>query len=102
MTGRVKACDPPHLLTFSWLEPSGQASEVTFELTEQGSEVQLVLTHRDLGNLDEMIGVAAGWHTHVGILVDILNDRKSPKFWATLMELEEKYAERITEDDVVR
>jgi hypothetical protein len=29
-----------------------------------------------------MINVAGGWHTHLGILVDRLNERVPPPFWS--------------------
>src|SRR5688500_3227888 len=44
-SGRVLACQPPRLLTITW-EDDG--SEVSFELSPQGKEVKLVLTHRKL------------------------------------------------------
>lgn len=100
MKGRITQCNPPNLLSFEWFEPTGEATEVTFELSPRGEEVHLLLTHRDLRKRDEMIGVSAGWHTHLGILVDQLRDRKSPPFWATLVALEDEYDKRITDKDV--
>jgi hypothetical protein len=88
-------------LRFDWFEPSGETTEVTFELTARDDEVHLLLTHRNLGSRDEMIGVAAGWHTHVGILIDRLHERKSPPFWATLVALETEYGKRISDNDVM-
>ena len=46
--GRITRCNPPRLLSYTWSEPAGE-SEVTFELTPQGEDVLLVLTHRRLG-----------------------------------------------------
>src|SRR5918994_1998641 len=48
--GHITRCDPPRVLSYTWDEQSGVASEVTFELTRQGEEVLLVLTHRRLGD----------------------------------------------------
>jgi len=94
-SGRVTRCEPPHLLSFTWGEEQGDESEVTFELADRGGEVLLVLTHRRLRNRSEMIGVASGWHVHVGILIDQLNGRASKPFWSTLEKLEAEYDKRL-------
>ena len=47
-------------------------SVATFELSERGSEVLLVLTHRKLANRGVLVGVAAGWNVHLAILEDRL------------------------------
>jgi uncharacterized protein YndB with AHSA1/START domain len=94
-TGRVIRCEPPNVLTFSWMEEYGDESEVTFELAARGKDVLMVLTHRRLRNRSDMIGVAAGWHAHVGILIDKLNGRQPKPFWATHLKLEEEYDQRF-------
>lgn len=91
MDGRVTACEPPTLLSYTWSESSGSASEVTFELSAKKDDVVLVLTHRRLANREEMLGVAAGWHTHLDILADRLAGRTPPGFWATHTRLEHEY-----------
>jgi uncharacterized protein YndB with AHSA1/START domain len=93
--GRVTRCDPPRLLSYTWNESAGSDSEVTFELTPKGDDVRMVLTHRRLGSRDAMLSVASGWHAHVGFLIDVLNDREPPDFWATHARLETDYAKRI-------
>ena len=93
--GRVTRCDPPRLLAYTWDEQSDVASEVTFELTPQGEDVLLVLTHRRLGNRATMISYAGGWHTHLGILLDHLNGREPRPFWSTHARLEAKYERRL-------
>lgn len=95
-TGRVTICRSPTLLSYTWGEPSGAHSEVSFELTAQGDQVQLVLTHRRLGTREEIISVAAGWHTHLGILSDRLNGRAPAGFWTTHTRLEEEYSSRVS------
>jgi uncharacterized protein YndB with AHSA1/START domain len=89
-TAQVMRCEPPRLLSHSWAD----GSEVTFELTEQGEGVLLVLTHRRL-TPTEMLSVAGGWHTHLGILVDHLNGRTPQPFWSTHARLETEYERRI-------
>jgi uncharacterized protein YndB with AHSA1/START domain len=43
--GVVTRCEPPRVLSFTWSEADTPHSEVTFELTPQGEQVRLVLTH---------------------------------------------------------
>jgi len=95
-TGRVTQWEPPRLLSYTWGEADGSESEVTFELTPREDKVLLVLTHRRLGDdRDMLVGVAAGWHTHLGILVELLNGRPAYRFWVEHMQKEEEYEERI-------
>jgi uncharacterized protein YndB with AHSA1/START domain len=94
-TGRITRCDPPRLLSYTWNEQSGMNSEVTFELTPRGSEVVLVLTHRNLTDRANMISVAGGWHAHIGILIDHLNGRAPPGFWSAHARLEKEYDKRL-------
>jgi uncharacterized protein YndB with AHSA1/START domain len=96
--GRVTRCDPPRLLSYTWgSEPD--ASEVTFELTPQGKDVLLVITHRRLADRGTMVSVASGWHTHLGILKDLLNRGKPRPFWATKIRMEEEYEKRVASPD---
>ncbi|HEX7718539.1 MAG TPA: SRPBCC family protein [Woeseiaceae bacterium] len=95
MQGRITACEPPYSLAYTWSESAGEYSEVAFELSERGTEVMLVLTHRRLVNREELLGVSAGWHTHLDILVDRLSGRTSPGFWRTHTRLEAEYVRRI-------
>jgi uncharacterized protein YndB with AHSA1/START domain len=94
--GRVTRFEPPRLLSHSWGEAAGEASEVTFELTPRGEQVRLVLTHRRIAP-SEMLSVAGGWHTHLGILVDHLNGRTPQPFWSAHARLESEYERRIAD-----
>jgi uncharacterized protein YndB with AHSA1/START domain len=93
--GRITRCDPPRVLSFTWNEDAGSVSEVTFELSARGAEVLLVLTHRRLGDRTAMLSVASGWHAHLGILIEHLNDREPGPFWSTYTRLEEQYQCRL-------
>jgi uncharacterized protein YndB with AHSA1/START domain len=84
---RITACEPPRVLSFTW----GSAGEVRFELTEQGSEVLLVLTHRRLPDRGAMVNVASGWHAHLGILCDRLNGLEPRGFWSAHAAAEVQY-----------
>jgi uncharacterized protein YndB with AHSA1/START domain len=95
MSGRVTQYDPPRLLSYTWGEDSGEESEVTFELTPRDNEVLLVVTHRRLATRDDMASVAGGWHTHLGILIDVLNGRTPPGFWTAHSRIEGEYQRRF-------
>lgn len=93
-TGTVTRCEPPNVIAHTWTF-KGKDSEVCYELTEQGDKVLLVLTHTRLATEDEVLGVCGGWHTHLDILVDVLEGREPKAFWKTYTPLEEEYTERL-------
>lgn len=70
--GNVEDYDPPHVLSYTWREfdetgTEKPASLVRFELSAQGDNVRLVLTHRKLSQ-NEMAGFGAGWDSHLQYL----------------------------------
>jgi uncharacterized protein YndB with AHSA1/START domain len=89
--GRVTRCDPPRVLSYTW----GEHSEVTFELSPQGDDVLLVLTHRRLPDRTAMVMVGSGWHAHLAILLDRLSGREPRSFWSTHGRLEAEYERRL-------
>jgi uncharacterized protein YndB with AHSA1/START domain len=91
MRGRITACEPPRLLSFTF----GDAGEVTFELSPRGNDVLLVLTHRELKDRAMMVSVASGWHSHLAILIDNLNGVAPRPFWTTHAKMEAEYETRI-------
>lgn len=95
-TGHVTRIERERLISYTWNEHDGVSSEVTFELTPRGDKVLLVVTHSRLASRSDMVSVASGWHTHLGILMDQLEDREPRPFWTTLTELEKQYEERIS------
>ncbi|MBI3884128.1 MAG: SRPBCC family protein [Opitutae bacterium] len=88
--GRVLRCEPPRLLAYTF---GSDDSEVTFELTPQGREVLLVLTHRTRGAEEQadLTNYAAGWHTHLTLLIALLENSPRPPFWATHARLVAEY-----------
>lgn len=96
LIGRITACDPPRLLSYTWPgeSPEGE-TEVTFELTPLDDKVLLTLTHRRLADRAEFISAAGGWHTHLDILVDHLEGKTPKPFWSTHTQFEEEYETRI-------
>ena len=101
LVGQVTRCEPPRLLAFTWEMDEGardgSGSEVTFELTP-GAEgvVQLLLRHVRLGeDRDRLTSVAAGWHTHVGLMIAQLRGEAPGPFWSTHARLEAAYAAQL-------
>ena len=88
--GRVLRCEPPRLLVYTF---GSDDSEVTFELTPQGKQVLLVLTHRTRGDEEraELTNYASGWHTHLTHLIALLEGEPRPPFWATHAKLLAEY-----------
>ncbi len=95
MKATITHCEPPHLLGYTWGARGDALSEVVFELSEQGTEVLLVLTHHRLPDQNELLGVSGGWHTHLDILAEHLNGRVSPEFWDKHATLSAEYKERM-------
>jgi uncharacterized protein YndB with AHSA1/START domain len=95
MQGTVTRCEPPRVLSYTWGDAE-EDSEVVFELFPvEGGEVKLVVTQRRLRSREGMANVAAGWHAHLGILLDRLEGRAPRGFWSTHGRLEAEYAERL-------
>jgi len=93
MKGTILRCEPPRLLSFQWT--NAEDSEVTFDLTERGTDVQLVLTHRRLVSRDLIESVSGGWHTHLAVLIAQLNGTPTPPFWSTKVRLDGEYNDRL-------
>jgi uncharacterized protein YndB with AHSA1/START domain len=94
MPGTVLRWEPPCVLSYTFDEDS----DVTFELTAKGKNVQLVLTHRARGeDLPFISGYASGWHTHFAILIALLEGTPPPPFWATHKRLKADYAKAYAE-----
>jgi len=97
MLGRITRFEPPRLLSYSWQEGPGPASEVSFELTPKGDAVLLVLTHHRLADRAAMIDVAGGWHAHLDVLAERLSDREPRAFWTIFGEIGGQYDGRLAD-----
>jgi len=98
MEVEVTQCEPPRRLAFSWMEDgTGKGSEVAFDLTPQGEEVRLLVTHRRLNSDEERANVSGGWHVHLSILTALLTGDTPPPFWAMHGRLEAMY-QKMLED----
>ena len=92
--GKVQRCEPPHVLEHTW-EFGTESSVVCYELTEQGDKVKLVLTHRRLESRNTVLDVSGGWHTHLNLLVDVLDGRPPRPFYKMQLQYEREYGERL-------
>jgi uncharacterized protein YndB with AHSA1/START domain len=91
MDGEIIAIDAPRMLTMTF----GEHSEVTYELTGQSNGgVLLTLTHRKL-TAGDLKNVSPGWHAHLALLADRLNNREPGDFWAMWLEARKHYAEKF-------
>jgi uncharacterized protein YndB with AHSA1/START domain len=94
-SGTVTRWEPPYAVSHTWDFGDEESSEVCYELEEVGDKVRLVLTHRRLESRDTILDVSGGWHTHLDILVDVLEGREPRPFWKTHTTLEAEYTERL-------
>ena len=92
--GRVTRCEPPHVLHHTW-EFGEENSEVCYELTEEGDKVRLVLIPRRLETPQIVLDVSGGWHTHLNILVDVLEEKKLRPFYKMQEQYGSEYRERL-------
>ncbi|MGA2228261.1 MAG: SRPBCC family protein [Syntrophobacteraceae bacterium] len=89
--GRITELDPPRKIAFTW-EGSG---EVSFELEPKGEEVLLTVIHRRLPDRESLLGVGAGWHMHLDVLVARLTGKEPAPFWDGWSRLREEYDRRM-------
>ena len=96
---RLLRCDPPRTLIITWSDGADGESQVAFELSPEGDQVRLVLTHTRLANDDVLRSVAKGWHTHLAVLEEKLNGRKPKAFWTLRAAVNDVYDRRISGSD---
>lgn len=90
LQSRIILVKPLQQLTIAW-----QEGVVTFLLEKRGARVLLTVTHTGLKQRETRTQVAAGWHTHLDILVAISDGNAGPSFWSTWNRLQKTYAERL-------
>jgi uncharacterized protein YndB with AHSA1/START domain len=87
--GVVTRWDPPRALAYTWNQPGLPESEITFELTPQGDETLLVLTHRRIAKERHMF--AAGWHAHLDLFATRLKGGERGDFIGQYKSLLKEY-----------
>ena len=91
MQSRITELDPPRKLAIAW-DGSG---DVSFELEPKGNEVLLTVIHRRLPNRATLLGVGAGWHMHLDVLVARVTGKDPEPFWDGLSRLRKEYDRRM-------
>jgi uncharacterized protein YndB with AHSA1/START domain len=81
--GVITAYEPPRRLTWTWPQPDGSESVVSFELEPDGAGCRLTLTEGAL-TFSQRAGNAAGWHAHLQAMEDAMEGRRTP--WATMLQ----------------
>ncbi|MDT0676963.1 SRPBCC family protein [Autumnicola musiva] len=93
LEGEIIEMQQEQLLSFTW---SGN-SLVNFKLFRTKDLTQLYLTHTGLAkDRDTLIAVCAGWHTHLNILSDRLENMEPKGFWSVFNKLEAEYSDRLS------
>lgn len=95
MVGKIIALDPPNVLAYEWPSESGDSTLVTIRLSTRGKDTLLHLTHERLVSSDFQRGAAAGWHAHLDLLSDLMNDEPARDFWIHYSQLQSDYDRRI-------
>src|SRR5690606_2277346 len=96
VTVRVTRCEAPRLLGITWPgETPEEESEVVFELSSQGDDVLLVLTHGQLPGESERADVSSGWHIHTAILHARLAGNTPLPLWTARDLLAAHYKKRL-------
>jgi len=90
--GAVSFLEPLRTLAYSWNdEASKLQSNVCFQVSADGDQTTLVVTHSQLPQ-DRLHEVMAGWHTHLDILKARLADVVPPSFRKRYREVLQTYA----------
>ncbi len=91
MQSRIVEVDPPRKLVFTW----NNSGDVSFELEQKDNEVLLTVTHRRLPDRPMLVKVAAGWHTHLDVLVARASGKQPEPFWDVWSRLKDEYDRRL-------
>jgi uncharacterized protein YndB with AHSA1/START domain len=91
MQSRITELDPPRKLAIAW----AGSGDVSFELEPKGNEVLLTVIHRRLPDRATLLGVGAGWHTHLDLLVAHTIGKKAEPFWDVWSRVRKEYDRRM-------
>ena len=91
MQSRIIELDPPRKLVIAW----GASGDVSFELEQKGNQVLLTLTHRRVPDRGTLLGVGAGWHMHLDVLVARATGKEPEPFWDGWSRLRSEYDRRM-------
>jgi uncharacterized protein YndB with AHSA1/START domain len=88
---RIIEADPPRKLAFVFAEHGN----VSIELAERGDRVLLTLIHSRIPDRSTTLGVSAGWHAHLDILVARVSGTEPEPFWDHWRRLKTEYEQRL-------
>lgn len=91
MQSKILELDPPRRIVFSF----GNNGDVSIDLEPKGQEVLLTLVHRRLPDRPTLLRVAAGWHSHLDVLVARSSGKEPATFWDGMIRLLDDYDKRI-------
>ncbi len=91
MPTRILELDAPRHIVFTF----GNNGDVTIDLEPKGSDVLLTLVHRRLPDRPTLLRVAAGWHSHLDVLVARASGKEPAAFWDGMLGLLDDYDKRI-------
>ena len=91
MQSRITELDPPRKIAFTW----DNSGDVSFELQPKGKDVLLTIIHRRLPSRSMLLGVSAGWHAHLDVLVARARGEEPAPFWDGWVRLRQEYDERL-------
>jgi uncharacterized protein YndB with AHSA1/START domain len=90
-TCTITAVEAPRLLAFEF----GGDGTVEITLEKRGERVLLTLIHSGLTTRGLLLGVSAGWHAHLDILVARLCGERPAPFWEHYATLRAEYEARL-------
>ena len=91
MESRITELEPPHKISFTW----NGSGDVSFELEARGEKVLLTIIHRRLPTRSMRLGVSAGWHSHLDVLVACATGERPAPFWESWSRLRAEYDRRL-------
>ncbi len=91
MASEIVEVERDRLLSFTWSDTDG----VTFRLEGNGQETGISVVHKALPDRETLLNIAAGWHTHLDILVARLRGEKPAPFRDAWRQLKSEYEQRI-------
>ncbi len=99
--GLINGFDPGRKLAFSWMDTSNDLdSAVSVEMSAEGGQTSLVLTHSRLPQ-ERMHEFMAAWHAHLDVLAARLKNIVPPDFSRRFKQVAGKYAAIVASTIVV-
>lgn len=91
MQSRITELDPPRRIAFTW----NGSGDVSIELAPRGDKVLLTLTHSGVPDHATLLGVSAGWHSHLDLLDARARGTNPEPFWESWSRLRQDYERRM-------